>query len=291
MNAPVHNMALIVQPAGARVSQAAWPARIAKPALDAAAASWYVVTVLGQLLFVVYVAGFYGRSALEGRPEDWNKVLPHGYTPGDTLGNLVLGAHLAFAVVITLGGALQLLPQLRRHMPQFHRWNGRVYLASALIMSLGGLTMMFTRKGVGDFLQYIGIGLNAVLILVFAGLALYHVRARRYDEHRRWALRLFLAVSGVWFFRIGLMAWIAVNQGPVGFDPKTFTGPFLAFLSFAQYLLPLALLQLYFLARRSRYAHAQLAMAAGLGLATLVTAGGSVAAAMFMWMPRLLPAG
>jgi hypothetical protein len=111
-------------------------------------------------------------------------------------------------------------------------------------------------------------------------------RARRYDVHRRWALRLFLAVGGVWFFRIGLMAWIVANQGPAGFDPKTFSGPFLSFLAFAQYLVPLALLELYFRAQRGS-ARVQLAMAFGLGAATLVMAGGIAAAGAILWLPRL----
>ena len=50
--------------------------------------------------------------------------------------------------------------------------------------------------------------------------------------------------SGVWFFRVGLMLWVVVNQGPAGFDTETFRGPFLTFLSLAQSLLPLAILEL-----------------------------------------------
>ena len=82
-----------------------------------AAAFWFSVAVLGQLLFAVYVAGFYGRAAVQGRPEIWNQVLPHGYVAGDTFLNLVLGLHLLFAVVVTVGGTLQLIPQIRRNTP------------------------------------------------------------------------------------------------------------------------------------------------------------------------------
>ncbi len=264
-----------------------WPAAIAGRALDAAAVFWFVVVVLGQLIFVVYIAGFYGRAALRGDFEAWNKVLPHGYVPGDTFGNLVLGVHLAFAIVITLGGALQLTPAIRRIAPRFHRWNGRVYLFSAVLMSVGGFVMGLTRKTVGGLSQHIAIDINAALILVFAALALHHAMARRFDAHRRWALRLFLAVSGVWFFRVGLMAWLLANQGPVGFDPVTFSGPFLSVLAFAQYLLPLAVLELYFRARASTAAGPRLAMAAGLSLLTLVIAAGIVGASLMMWLPHL----
>ena len=260
--------------------------RASSAALRASAAFWFGAAVLGQLLFAFYVAVFYGRAAAQGRLEDWNKVLQTGYVRGDTAGNLVLGAHLLFAVLITLGGALQLLPWLRRHWPRVHRVNGRIYLGSAVVASGSGLVMIWMRDTGGDLAQRLAISINALLILAFAGMALRHAAARRFDAHRRWALRLFLAVSGVWFFRVGLMAWIVANRGPAGFDPKTFTGPFITFLSFAQYLLPLGVLQLYLFAQQ-RGARAQLAMAAALLALTLAMSGGIAAAAAVMWLPHL----
>ena len=154
-------------------------------------------------------------------------------------------------------------------------------------MSVGGLIMVWTRGSVGDMSQHIAISINALLIMIFAGMTLRHALARRIDLHRRWALRLYLAVSGVWFFRIGLMFWIVLNQGPVGFDAKSFQGPFLTFLAFAQYLLPLAVLQLYFLAQDRAGARGRIVMALGLVVLTLMTAVGIGAATMIMWLPRL----
>jgi len=116
---------------------------------------------------------------------------------------------------------------------------------------------------------------------------LRHAMDRRFALHRRWALRLFLAVSGVWFFRIGLTFWILLNQGPAGFDPETFTGPALTTLAFAQYLLPLAVLQLYFHAQDRGGSRGRTAMAASLFAATLLTAAGIFAASMMLWLPHL----
>ena len=262
-------------------------ARTGATALKAAAAFCYGVMALGQLIFALYVVGFYGGAWLQGAPETWNKVLPHGYVAGDALGNLILAVHLGFAVVITLGGSLQLLPALRRRAPRLHRWNGRLYLFSALLLSLGGLVLLWTRDRVGDLPQHLAISLNALLILGFGLAALRTAVARRFDAHRRWALRLYLAVSGVWFFRIGLMFWLVANRGPAGFDPATFSGPFLTFLAFAQYLLPLALLELYLRAQQNRRGLVKLATAALLALATLVMAAGIAAASLLMWLPRL----
>ena len=260
--------------------------RLSAALLRGAAVFWFTLTAAGQLLFACYVALFYGRAVAHGRLEEWNKVLQGGYIAGDTLGNSALVSHLLFAVIITVGGVLQLLPVVRRRWPRLHRWNGRVYLTGASIAALGGLVMIWTRNGGGDLSQHVAISINALLILTFAALALRHALARRLDVHRRWALRLFLVVSGGWFFRVGLMFWIVVNHGPVGFDPKTFTGPFLTGLSFAQFLLPLALLELYLHAQRGS-AGARIGVAAVLIVLTLAMTGGIAAAAAIMWLPHM----
>lgn len=260
------------------------PSPLAPRALAASATTWFVVAVLGQLVFATYVVAFYGGAAAAGQYERWNQVLPRGYVAGDLVGNLVMVLHLALAVVVMAGGAVQLVPAVRRRWPRLHRWNGRAYLTSVLVVALGGLFIKLTR-GSGALLPLLGITLNALLITGFAAMAITAARARRIAAHRRWALRLFLAASGVWFFRIGLMFWIAVNRGPAGFDPATFRGPTISILAFAQYGLPLLVLELYFLAQR-RGARAQGVMAAVLITAALVTGAGSAAATMMLWAPR-----
>jgi hypothetical protein len=260
---------------------------LASGALMASARLWFGAAVVGQLLFAAYVLVFYGGAVASGNLALWNKVLPRGYVPGDTLGNLAIGAHMLMAVIITLAGALQLVPQLRVRAPRFHRWNGRVYVAFAVIASLIGLYMVWVRGSLGSFAQHLAISLNAVLIMLCAFMAVRHARARELGAHRIWALRLFLVVSGVWFFRVGLTFWILVNKGPVGFDPVTFQGPFLVLLTFAQTLVPLAVLQLYLRAQRHASAALRLATAAGIAALTVAMGVGIFAAALMLWLPHM----
>lgn len=256
-------------------------------ALKASVTLWFTVAVIGQLLFAYYVAALYGGAVVRGDPARWNSVAPHAHVPGDTAGNAAFGLHMLLAVIITAGGALQLIPQVRSRAPAFHRWNGRLYVLLAAVASLTGLYMVWARGTVGDLSQHIGVSLNGLLILLCAALAVRHARARDLARHRAWALRLFLVVNGVWFFRVGLMCWIFLHQGPAGFDPKTFTGPFLTFLSFAQFLVPLGVLQLYLRARDGGGAVMRYAMAASLTVLTAAMALGIFAAAAIMWLPRL----
>jgi hypothetical protein len=264
------------------------PRAVGRTALEAAARLWFVVALVGQWLFAAYTAAFYGGSAARGDVLAWNKHLPHGYTAGDQLGNLALITHLVLAAVVSVGGPLQLVPRLRSRFPAFHRWSGRLYMLAAFILGAGGLYLTWSgRRVVGDATQHVGVSLNAVLILVCAAQAWRHALARRFDPHRRWALRLFLAMSGVWFFRVGLMSWLIVWGGPVGFDPRAFQGPFLSALSFGQTLVPLALLEAYLRARDRGTPRARYALAGLLLACSLATAVGVFGTVVGMWLPRL----
>lgn len=251
------------------------------------AAMWFGVAIAGQLMFALYVSGFYGRVSLSGNLEGWNRVMPHGYVRGDVAGNIAVGLHLLLAVVMLGGGAVQLVPQIRRSAPGLHRWNGRVYVVAALLTSLAGLYMVWTRGTVGGAVQHYSISVNALLMLAFAYLAWKTARERKFGEHRRWALRLFLVSGGVWFFRIGLMLWLAIHRAPVGFDPKRFEGPFLTALGIGQYVVPLLVLELYLLVEKKGGGAARYAMAGLMVILTAGTGAGILAATLGMWLPRL----
>src|SRR6267143_1688435 len=70
----------------------------ADKALKSAAAFWFLVAVVGQWMFVVYILSFYGRAVLEGDLARWSKVVSPGYVRGDAVGNFALAMHLVVAV-------------------------------------------------------------------------------------------------------------------------------------------------------------------------------------------------
>lgn len=252
-----------------------------------AASFWFVTMVIGQWIFASYLLLFYGATAARGDLHLWKEKLTHGYVAGDFVGNAAVAAHLLFAVIIMVAGPLQLVPQIRARFPQFHRWNGRVYLLAVVAASIAGLYMLFVHGTVGGTVLMIAQSLDAVLILAFAGFALRAALQRDFTTHRRWALRLFMVVSAVWFFRVGLMLWLVIQQKPVGFDPTTFTGPFVSFIAFAQYLIPLLVLECYFRVQNSNSASLRVSMAALLVILTLVMALGIFGATMGLWSPNL----
>ena len=258
---------------------------VAAVALKAAARSWFVVAVIGQWVFAFAVASFYGLTALRGDYHGWGKFITHGHVPGDTMGNLAVAMHVTSAVVVMLGGALQIMPQVRNRFPVFHRWNGRLYMLAAVGISLAGLYMTWVRGSVGDDSQRLGSTLNAIVIWVCAGMALRHAIARDFRTHRRWALRLFLVAGSAYYYRLVFFLTMAIFKGPVGFDPTTFSGPFPTIMSFAQYLLPLAILEIYLRAQDSTGAIQRMATSALLFAITLAMGAGICVVTLAMWVP------
>ncbi|MGA8273652.1 MAG: DUF2306 domain-containing protein [Candidatus Sulfotelmatobacter sp.] len=260
----------------------------ANTTLKAAVGFWFTVMVIGQLVFAFAVASFYGMAALRGTSQQaWSKHFTHGYVAGDTMGNLAIAVHLISAVIVILAGMLQLIPQIRNRFPVFHRWNGRLYIVTAFTISLAGLYMMWVRGSVGDLPQHLGSSLMAVLIMFCAVMALRYAMARDFKTHRRWALRLYLVVSASLFIRAGIFLSLFLNHGPFGFDPATFTGPFLTFISFAQYLVPLAVLEIYLWTQDRGNAPGRFAMAGGLFILTVALGVGVFAVTMAGWLPAV----
>ncbi|MCE9522779.1 MAG: DUF2306 domain-containing protein [Alphaproteobacteria bacterium] len=263
-------------------------AGIAGRLLKAMAALWFLTAIVGQWAFVAFIAGFYGAPTLRGDFEAWDKnaFLTHGYVAGDTMGNLAFAAHVLLAAIITFGGTLQLLPQIRARAIGFHRWNGRLFILTAFVISLTGLFMNATRGDSGMF-DHLAITLNAVLIMLCAGQTLGYALARDIETHRRWALRTFMVVNGVWFLRVGFMGWMMTKIGLFG-GPKEFDEGVYVFWSYGSYLVPLLVLELYFRAQERGRAPAKAAMAVLLLVLTAGTAAGIAGAAMIFWWPLLI---
>ena len=255
-------------------------------ALQLGATAWFIAATLGQWAFVLFVLMFFGGHSLSGNLEALNNK-PHvtGYVPGDTVGNIQFISHALMGGIVTFAGTWQLVPALRRRFPVAHRWNGRLFLSISLIAAMSGLYLTWirgSRLGPGSSLS---ITLNGFLILLFAVLAWRSALRRDFVRHREHALRTFLLVNGVWFLRISMML-AGLALAPMG-TKIDYRGAVFIGVSFASWMLPLTILELYLRAQRSRRDAPRYAMAITLGGLAALTLLGSAAAAAFMWWPVL----
>ena len=247
----------------------------------------FSIAVLGQWLFVFYIVVFYGGVALSGDIEKINDTVYHGIISGDTMGNAAFAIHVFLAAIITFGGPIQFMKPIRTNFPTFHRWNGRIYFVTAILISLAGLYMIFSRGPAGSIAIGIGNTINATLIITFAFVAWRYAMKRKFDLHKKWAIRTFIVVSGVWFFRIGYGLWILITGFTAPGVTNNLDGPFDIFLGFAHTILPLMILELYFYVIASKSTIFKRWMSAFLILLTILLSGGIVMAFMIFWAPQL----
>lgn len=252
--------------------------------LSAAARLWCGVAVAGQAAFIGFIVLFYGVRTATGNLAGWNdKPLIEGYVAGDGVGNGMFALHVLLASVVTLCGLLQLSPGLRRGRPALHRWSGRVFIVTGGVAALSGAWLTLVRGSYLSTVSAAAVVINGGLILAFAGLAWRAALQRRFEAHRRWALRTFMVISGVWFLRVGLMGWVLLNQGPVGMTDDM-SGPADVVLTFGSYLIPLAGLEIYLRAQSWRGA-AKAGAAVALTIATGFMAVGVAGTILVLWGP------
>lgn len=263
-----------------------WMLPNAKTALNISVKSWFVVALCGQWAFALYILTIYTLTAL-------NNLAVTDFSPSPNLKHatghilILFFVHVLPAVYLSMFGMLQLVPKIRSRYPRLHRVNGRLFFILGLTGAITGLYLQWSKGAQTNVSASLGTSLNGVLIIIAVLLAWRFALQKRFDLHKRAAVHAFLLVNGVWTFRLYLMGWYMVNQGPNGNTPRI-DGPMDIFLSFACYLLPMLFAELVFFAQKQKRVARVWTSAAVMACGTIITLIGVVAAAAMMWSPRVL---
>jgi len=251
--------------------------------LDISILIGFLVLLIGQWVFAIYVGLYHGfLIATRGLKGIGETHMPNGYISGDTAGNWILAVHLTTSIVIIGGGPLQLIPELRKRVPKFHRVVGRLYISFVLFAAFGGLYLTWFRPlpSISSIYQQVAISIEALLIIGFAAMALRFALARNIGRHRKWALRLFIVGSGVWFLRIGYMVWFFISR-IMGIQWELFFDVW----SYESFILPLLLLELFFLTEKNPRFQGPVSIL--ILLFSMVMGLGVFLATRYMWLPRI----
>lgn len=187
---------------------------------------------------------------------------------------------------MALSGLLQLFPSIRSRYPKFHRYNGRLFFILGITGALSGLYLSWIVGLRLSDIGAIGITLNGILIPIAIYFAWRSAINKQFSLHQRFAMHSFLLVNGVWTFRLYLMGWYVINQGSNG-NSSTIDGPADIAISFACYLLPMAIAELVFWAKRSSNNSIKWIVTGFAATGALITLIGICAAGMLMWYPRV----
>lgn len=107
--------------------------------------------------------------------------------------------HIVPGLLFMVLGPLQFWPRLRNRRPRLHRWMGRVFLVSGMIIGVTAL-LMSPRMAIGGANETAATTFFAVIFLFALIKAYLAIRSRRIVAHREWMIRAFavgLAVATI----------------------------------------------------------------------------------------------
>jgi uncharacterized membrane protein len=96
--------------------------------------------------------------------------------------------HVTPGFLFMVLGPLQFAKNTRSRHLCFHRWSGRIFVASGVIIGFTAIWMSFTMS-IGGLDQAAATLLFAVLFLFSLVKAFLHIRRREIPQHREWMLR------------------------------------------------------------------------------------------------------
>ncbi len=253
--------------------------------LNIAVRSLFYIGVAGQLAFAAYIFIHFGGTAIKRDWQSWTDGMIHGIIEGDPIGNAVLILHILLAFIITVGGPLQFIPWFRKKGRSFHKYNGRVYIFTALLISVFALFMVWNRPATtGGELGRIATSINGLLIIWFAIMTWRTGMQKKFEAHRIWGIRTYLVVCGVWFFRIGFGTWFLVTGFSAPGVTQDLTGWFDRILYFGSYLAPLFIAEVYIRIKSSDNSLAKKYLTIFLFALCPLLIGGTFITAKVFWM-------
>lgn len=183
------------------------------------------VALAGLLAFGAYIV-LRALGATPGNFEQW-RALVDGLPMQSAqvwVANLGIGLHFAMGTILVLAWPILLSSRIRARHRAVHRWTGRVYVTAGVLAGAGGLSFILTH-GAYTRAASIAFAIWGAVMMLCAIMAFVNARAKRFDRHRAWAIRLFAMVLGSWVFDLEIRAWKDLTGG-VGMGAGNTSGPF-----------------------------------------------------------------
>jgi Predicted membrane protein (DUF2306) len=170
----------------------------------------YVFIILGLLFNAYIILRYFSKQWYE-----WDGASYFGAT---LFGSVSMCIHWVGGFIVNILGSIQLLPSIREKYLWFHRASGKVYLTGCLLAVIGGLMYIFRVGTVGGIEMDVAFGLYGVLMFICGFMTYVKIKAKKIDEHRRWAIRLFSLGVGSMLYRIYIMPLMIADNDDVPMD-------------------------------------------------------------------------
>lgn len=174
--------------------------------------SFYVAALVGLGIFGGYIL-LRGTGATTSNFEQWKGLLSGVATlsASDWIASVGIGMHYFMGSVLVLAWPILFSARIRARHRVVHRWTGRVYVTAGILAGIGGLSFIFAHHN--GSAPHTAFALWGAVMMLSAVMAFVHARAKRFDLHRAWAIRLFAMVLGSWVFDLEYQAWNDLTGG------------------------------------------------------------------------------
>jgi hypothetical protein len=185
---------------------------------------FYMAALLGLAVFGSYIL-LRATGVTAQNFHQW-KALVSGagvLSPSDWIGGIGIGMHYFMGAILVLAWPILFSSRIRARHRVVHRWVGRVYASAGLLAGVGGWSFILAHHDGGA--PHIAFAIWGSVMMLSAVMAFLHARAKRFDLHRAWAIRLFAMVLGSWIFDLEYRAWEDLTAGAgmgTGKDPGWF---------------------------------------------------------------------
>jgi hypothetical protein len=186
---------------------------------------FYSATLVGLGIFGSYIL-LRGTGATSKNFHQWHDLISGVplRTSADWIANIGIGMHYLMGTVLVLAWPILFSSRIRLRHRRVHRWTGRIYVTAGLLAGVGGMSYILSH-GAANRSASIAFGIWGAVMMVSSVMAYVHARARRFDLHRAWVIRLFSMVLGSWIFDIEYRAWNDLTGG-MGISENATFGPF-----------------------------------------------------------------
>jgi len=181
--------------------------------------------VAGLLAFGAYIV-LRAVGATHRNFDQWRALVAGLAMPTaqDWIANLGIGLHFVMGAVLVLAWPILLSARIRARHRAVHRWTGRTYVTAGILAGAGGMSFILTH-GAYTPSASVAFAIWGAVMMLSAVMAYVHARAKRFDLHRAWAIRLFAMVLGSWVFDLEIRAWKDLTGG-AGIGTGTTSGLF-----------------------------------------------------------------
>lgn len=186
---------------------------------------FYLSTLLGLGIFGTYIL-LRATGATFQNFQQWKDLVTgaRALAPGDWIASFGIGLHYFMGAVLVLAWPILFSSRIRLRRRVLHRWTGRVYVSAGLLAGVGGMSFILARHDGGA--PHVAFAIWGSVMMLSSIMAFVHARARRFELHRAWAIRLFAMVLGSWIFDLEYRAWedltggagMGTGKGPGWFD-------------------------------------------------------------------------